>query len=139
MWFSKSAKLGAISVIIAAVMPLPVMASCFICDEVVELDATSAACFTTEAEAYLTAAKSSERKIAEVDLSQCAGGSVDATRGLDSFTKLPSPDGAAPAASQARMVYMLDQQSITCLSRILSEAAPEFNPTAVIDLVEDCD
>ena len=139
MWFSNSAKLGAISVIMLAAVPLPVLANCFICDEVVELDANSAACFTTEAEAYLTAAKSSERKIAEVDLSQCAGGSVDATRGLDSFTKLPSPDGAAPAASQARMVYMLDQQSITCLSRILSEAAPEFNPTAVIDLVEDCD
>ena len=139
MWFSKSAKCSAISAIVAAVVPLPVKASCFICDEVVELDATSAACFTTEADAYLTAAKSSERKIAEVDLSQCAGGNVDATRGLDSFTKLPSPDGAAPVALQARLVYMLVQQSITCLSRILSEGAPEFNPTAVIDLVEDCD
>lgn len=139
MWFSNSAKCAAISAIVAAAVPLPVMASCFICDEVVELDAISAACFATEAEAYLTAAKSSERKIAEVDLSHCAGGNVDGTRGLDSFTKLPSPDGAAPAASQARMVYMLDQQSITCLSRILAETAPNFNPTAVIDLVEDCD
>lgn len=120
---------------IACVMSSSAVAECYVCDEVVEFDAVRAACFMTGFERFSFEADAKGR--AEVDLSDCAGGSAVNSRGLDAFPYFP--DGtASPADPKLRSVYILDEGALTCLHTILMNRKDPIDPSLQIDLATSC-
>lgn len=130
------------AVILAASVAFPAHAQtkCYVCDEVVQLDAKLAACFERDYEKYVTTASSSPSANTEVDLSSCAGSDGREIRGIDRMPsladKLKSPRQAS--VSDLRSVYILDAQSVVCLKRLLDKNTASLDPSHSFDLVADC-
>ena len=66
---------------IALCSPLELHAQCFICDEVVEMNAAGAACFLEKRSEYEAELQSGSDGFVEVNLNECIGTDVSASRG----------------------------------------------------------
>lgn len=120
-------------------LAFPAMATCMICDEVVEFDQARAACFASEYERYLEAARNSPTRSTEIDLTGCTGASGDESRGLERMRSLFPSEPATVTAPMAglRSVYILDEPGIVCLGRLIETHQGPFDP-ARFDLYESC-
>tara|TARA_B100000378_G_scaffold246000_1_gene217141 strand:+ start:1191 stop:1592 length:402 start_codon:yes stop_codon:yes gene_type:complete len=112
--------------------------SCFVCDEVVELDSQQANCFVENFDAYLSQVESSEKKRAEISLTSCTGGERKGGRGIAAFPTLEQKDNSSARTFELRTSYILDMDSLKCLGQLLEELRAPIDPTVRFDLVELC-
>ena len=118
---------------IALCSPLELHAQCFICDEVVEMNAAGAACFLEKRSEYEAELQSGSDGFVEVNLNECIGTDVSASRGgVEVMPRLAPSDGGVD-----KTVYTLDQSGLTCLADLVLQTN-EFDPSRQFDLIEDC-
>lgn len=132
--------LASLTLLTATLAQVPLAAAtCMVCDDLVEFDQPRALCFTSNYESYLDAARKSPTRAAEVDLTACAGGSGDESRGLERMRALFPPEKPADnvADQSLRSVYILDEAGIICLRRLIESYEGAFDP-ARFDLYEGC-
>lgn len=117
------------------------LAECFICDEVVELDAVRAGCFLSDFESHIANIRNSENRRAEVNLAPCTGEVAAGTRGLEVFPELPDGgerEAVGDSQLDLRLVYVLEETSALCLKELLENLQEPIDPMIRIDLVESC-
>lgn len=114
--------------------------SCFICDEVVELDSSTASCFNQIYEDALAYFQLNEGGFAKLDLTQCSGGSATTSRGLDRFSDKDPAEivSESPASGKVRSVYFLDKPSVECIQQKLVAHSGPIDPSLRIDIAEEC-
>lgn len=126
---------------LALMSALPVRAdpTCYVCDEVVELNTALASCFQQDYDKILAAARSSPALRAEVNFSAC-GASDEEKRGIDRFPLLGDKGQKQGGTEQAalRSVYILDTASIVCLRRLLEAQGGNLDPKRSFDLQSEC-
>ena len=118
-----------------------IASACFICDEVIEVDARRAACFLADYHKYIQAIETSGKGRAEIDLSGCTDEEIVTNRGVEVFPFFPgkTPDGGVPAAKvNIRSIYILDRTSAECLKNVLEHHTSPIDPFLRVNLIETC-
>ena len=113
-------------------------ALCFICDEIVELDAVRAACFLDDYEKHFEAIQSSEHNRQEISFAECIGEVINGSRGIIAFPIFPEGSDDLLKVNGLRLSYILDADSASCLKQLIENIDDPINPTARFNLVEDC-
>ncbi len=116
--------------------PRPAQAACFICDELISLNAAQAECFAANfADLLAELERDSDRRLS-VNMNACTRDAYSyATRG--GILTMPDPQGAAPSGG-GKTVYLLDANGARCLKSLVDGHEGSFNPTTTFDLFEDC-
>lgn len=116
--------------------------ACFVCDDVVELDAARANCFLARFDDWLGQMEQSQLDRIEIDFTDCTQGERGRSRGVDSFPVFPGyRAGSSDQVNQARNLrstYILDQTGLVCLNGYLRQFQGDINPSITIDLAEVC-
>ena len=113
---------------------VPAGATCFVCDEVVELTKETAACFEQNFDVLIEALETAPAGRQSVNMGACTGADGAARReGLIEMGELPLGDKKI-----VKMVYILDKASALCLRDLLAEYEGDFDPSQPFDLVELC-
>lgn len=130
------------ALLLAVAMPvLPASAACFICDEVVTLNAEQAACFADHFPEVLEAIRAAPDGRAMVNLNSCAEGKdkITVRAGLGDMPEPPKgllPDGSWKLVGKS--AYLLDVAGAECLSGLIARHEGPFDPSTTFDLFEMC-
>lgn len=116
----------------------PVLANCFLCDTMVELDQQAANCFLERADEWAENAQNDSAKRTIVDLGPCLQTMPTDRRSIDAFPSVPDPQDNIDK-ERLRTSYLLELNSIQCVSERLASNPGPINPFLRIDLVADCD
>jgi hypothetical protein len=121
------------------VMPRHAEASCYVCDEVVELDNALATCLLEEFDQHLTRVQQSSDNYSSVDLSHCVGSDGSENRGI---VAMPVPgviyDNATSGTVALRTVYIMDEESLLCLRKLVDPLKGKLSPVRQFDLTKEC-
>lgn len=115
----------------------PAQASCFECDEIVELNDSYAQCFLKNYETVLgkLGDESDSSKFLAINFAGCNGGEIDGDRGLWS---MPNPDALSTDVEQLKPVYNLNRASVVCLKDQLDKLEGPIDPSVTIELYKVC-
>ena len=110
--------------------------SCFVCDEVVELDQARADCLMSRYDEFETRLSASQKGRVEIDFSSCGAhpSSNDGVKERGFGTSSISPGDIL--AVELRNSYILDRPSLNCLRQTLSDRTIPIDPTLRIDLAQ---
>ncbi len=119
-----------------ALAPSIAIGSCYICDEVVEVNDVIADCVISEYESIANEVSRSENGRSTIDLAACSASAKDGVknRALSSLPEL----GHAHESSNLKTVYILDEFGLNCLKELIESHRGEFDPTVTFDLFESC-
>ena len=122
------------SVLFFLLVAAPAGATCFVCDEVVELTDKTAACFEESFDVLMDAIETAPAGRQSVNFGACDGTDEASRReGLLEMGELPL-DGQ----KQIKTVYILDRASALCLRDLIAGYDGPFDPSVAFDLVELC-
>jgi hypothetical protein len=114
----------------------PVVAEdCWICDDVVELNATFAECYTSNYQALMDAFDNDGLERQQINFAGCSEGveSVGTRGGLLKMGALPTE----PTATKT--VYILNRESAICLKELIDAYEGTLQPSVVFRLGEQCE
>jgi hypothetical protein len=120
-------------VAVTLVLAGPAGAQCYICDEIVELNAEGARCFLDKYDSFRQPLAAGETTV-EVDLGNCEDVQTsDGTRG--GVQVMP---GLAPRANSGlKTVFTFDDAYLSCLHDLVA-AQDKIDPTIEFDLADQC-
>ncbi|WP_417740617.1 hypothetical protein [Rosistilla oblonga] len=113
----------------------PVVADdCWICDDVVELNATYAECYTSNFQVLMDAFDAEDLERQQVNFAGCSEGdeSVGTRGGLLKMGALPE------ASATTKSVYTLSRESAVCLKELIDAYEGTLDPSVVFRLGEQC-
>lgn len=122
---------------VTAVMPGHLSASCYVCDELVEVDTAMAKCIVDRYDDFAVEITSNTQGRAPVNLNACSELSSDESAARGAISRLPELTGSG-AVSVSKRVYLLDRNSLACLKRLVQAHEGTFDPTITFDLYEAC-
>ena len=128
-------KLIFISVLLSS-FTVPAHATCYVCDEVVEVTEEFAKCYISNYELLLDALETAPGGRQQINLAGCGVASDNASNraGLIEFGTLPTQ-----AKDSSKSVYILDEVLAVCLHKLITEYKSRFVPKTVFDLAEMCE
>ena len=108
---------------------------CWICDEVVELNATYAECYQSNFEILMGAFDAEGVERQQVNFAGCSqvGDAIGTRGGLLTMGSLPS------TRTSTKTVYTLSRESALCLKALLDAYEGTLDPSVVFRLNEQCE
>lgn len=126
--------------ILWAATPSDARADCLICDEIITLNASRAACFLQNYGAIIERLTSEPSGRMSIDLDACTveGEELETRGGLVTLPSMKDIGGSATGSPRPKSVYLMDAKGVSCLRNLVQRHSDKLNQSVEFDLFEDC-
>ncbi len=120
-----------------SVLPTLVSASCYVCDELIEVDSLMADCVVKRYEDIANEIASKPNGRAAVNFDQCSDVSTEGSSKRGAIAEFPSLSDYTDH-SLSKRVYLIDAEGLDCLKHLIETHDSPYDPTVTFDLYESC-